>query len=76
MNDTDLLNIDVILAVINNDENALIKFYKHYDSWIRTICTSRRYDYSGNAFYYFDEEEYQEIIDCLCFSVKKFKIRK
>lgn len=74
MNKTNLLGVDVILSIIGDDENALKTFYKHYDNWIRKVCTSLRYDYKGNAVYYFDEEEYQEMKIHLYFSAKKFKI--
>lgn len=74
MSDANLLGLDVILKIISGNENAIKILYNHYDSWMRKVCTSLRYDYSGNAFYYFDDEEYQELRTHLYFSAIKFRV--
>lgn len=74
MNKNNLLSLDIIRAILNNDENAIKFFYKHYESWMKKVCTSLRYDGNGSVFYFFDDEEYQDLKTQLYFSAKKFRL--
>jgi hypothetical protein len=69
------LPLDVILAAIGGDEDAMRAVLMHYEGYITALSMKRLYDEDGRQYLFVDEELHRDLELKLLTKVAAFKVQ-
>ena len=70
------IEINVILAALDGNEDALLAVLKYYDGYINSFSYEEYVDEHGNARVRFDPDTKQQLQEKLLKALKKFDIER